>query len=80
MSDSPKKSKWQEYKEKNGLIPLDSTNLETLELTDPVAAERLSICRTCPELVSSVNQCKKCGCYIELKAKSDSAKCPLGKW
>jgi hypothetical protein len=48
--------------------------------TDEVAASRLSICRECPELIGLTNQCKKCGCVMNLKVKLAKAWCPLHKW
>lgn len=42
--------------------------------------ERLSICRTCPEYISSTSQCRRCGCFMSAKTKLKHASCPLGKW
>lgn len=41
--------------------------------------ERLSICQEC-EYYSKSKRCKKCGCFIESKARIAIAKCPLQKW
>lgn len=42
---------------------------------------RLEICQTCPEFANNnLNQCKQCGCIIQLKVKDTSSVCPLGKW
>jgi len=41
---------------------------------------RLSLCTACPEFFKSTKQCKKCGCFMPLKAKLKEAKCPIGKW
>jgi hypothetical protein len=43
------------------------------------AAERMAICRKCPELWKG-KICKKCGCVMRLKVKLAIARCPLGKW
>ena len=40
---------------------------------------RLNICNTC-EYYTSLKVCKKCKCFIPLKAKLKKTKCPLGKW
>lgn len=74
------KSKWQEYKEKNGVTPLDMLNPMTKYVEEDVAQERLSICKSCPELIKLTAQCKKCGCFMNIKTKFEAAKCPIGKW
>lgn len=74
------KSRWQEYKEKNGVTPLDLLNPQTRRTTDEVANTRMSICNGCPELIKITSQCKKCGCFMSAKTKLESAKCPVGKW
>jgi len=45
-------------------------------------AERMTICRTCPELKRKLTGsfCNICGCNMKLKTQVKSAKCPLGKW
>jgi hypothetical protein len=74
------KSRWEQYKEKNGVTPLDLLNPMTKPADVDKASERLQICKQCPELIAITNQCKKCGCFMNVKTKLDSAKCPLGKW
>ena len=39
---------------------------------------RLDICRGCPEF--DAGRCRKCGCYMKLKARIAAAHCPIGKW
>jgi hypothetical protein len=80
MSDQPKKSRWQEYKEKNGVTPLDLLNPKTRKIDESQAIERMAICKACPELIPVLDQCKKCGCFMEFKTRLEAAKCPLGKW
>lgn len=74
------KSKWQEYKERNGVTPLDVLNPKTRRTTDEVANTRMDICNSCPELIKLTSQCKKCGCFMLYKTPLESAKCPIGKW
>lgn len=74
------KSRWEEYKEKNGVTPLDLLNPMTVPATKELAELRLSICQKCPELRKITHQCKKCGCFMNVKTKLNSAKCPIGKW
>lgn len=45
-----------------------------------LANKRFDICLSCPELIKSTHQCKKCGCFMKLKTKLNDATCPLGKW
>jgi len=74
------KSRWQEYREKNGSTPLDFLNPQTRYADDNLASSRMSICMSCPELRPIVNQCKQCGCLMNAKTKIEASKCPLGKW
>jgi hypothetical protein len=74
------KSKWQEYKEKNGVTPLDLLNPKTKKSSEELATVRMGLCNTCPELIKLTKQCKKCGCFMSAKTKLQSATCPIGKW
>jgi hypothetical protein len=74
------KSRWQEYKEKNGVTPLDLLNPMTKHSSEELQSTRMSICKTCPELIKLTNQCKKCGCIMTAKTRLEAAKCPIGKW
>ena len=72
---------WQKYKQNLGdtrVWDLVNPNVSRL---DPEAAEaRFLICKSCPELISITNQCKKCGCFMTAKTKLSLATCPLKKW
>lgn len=74
------KTRWEEYREKNGSTPIDILNPLTKKVDSSISDYRYEICKTCPELVKISNQCKKCGCFMSLKTKIESSKCPLGKW
>ena len=74
------KSRWEQYKEKNGVTPLDLLNPNTKPATEEASNERYDICLSCPELIKISKQCKKCGCFMSIKTKIESAKCPIGKW
>lgn len=39
---------------------------------------RIEICKQCPSQLLGV--CRKCGCFINLKAAVKSQECPLNKW
>jgi hypothetical protein len=46
-------------------------------------AERLQVCRACPEkrdIVRGLMLCGKCGCVCQFKAAIQRASCPIGKW
>lgn len=43
------------------------------------AKKKLEICITCDRF-TSLKTCKKCGCYIPAKVRSEKSKCPLGYW
>lgn len=74
------KSRWQEYRDKNGVTPLDMLNPNTKRAEDNLAKQRFDMCLSCPELIKLTVQCKKCGCFMAAKTKLESAKCPIGKW
>ena len=74
------KSRWQEYKEKNGVTPLDLLNPMTKHSSEELTKSRMLICKACPELIKLTNQCKKCGCIMSIKTKLEAATCPLQKW
>jgi hypothetical protein len=46
---------------------------ETLE-------KRLGICDTCEHYIKKTTTCKKCGCFMSIKAKIVHLNCPIGKW
>lgn len=74
------KSRWEQYKEKNGVTPLDLLNPMTKRSSADLSESRMSICQGCPELIKLTTQCKKCGCIMSIKTKLEAAKCPIGKW
>ena len=74
------KSRWQQYKEKNGVTPLDLLNPMTKPADKELSKLRLEICLDCPELIKTTKQCKKCGCFMAAKTKLEKATCPIGKW
>lgn len=74
------KSRWEEYKERNGVTPLDLLNPKTKPTQEEISNARYDICLQCPELIKITKQCKKCGCFMNVKTKLESAKCPIGKW
>jgi hypothetical protein len=40
--------------------------------------KRLELCASCEYLINK--RCLKCGCFIEVKTRLATSKCPVGKW
>jgi hypothetical protein len=74
------KNKWQEWKEKNKAMPWDILNPKIGSVNENIYKERILICSSCEHLTKSTFQCKKCGCFMKLKAKLPHASCPINKW
>lgn len=47
---------------------------------EEIRKSRIEKCNSCSHLFSMTRQCKKCGCFIDAKAKYKKAFCPLSKW
>jgi hypothetical protein len=76
-----KSSNWQKWKDNLGdTRPWHMVMPGTKKVSTALAAERMSICNSCPELIKLTTTCKKCGCFMKLKTRLDGANCPLGKW
>lgn len=73
-------SRWEQYKAKNGVTPLDLLNPKTARAEKSLGEARLDICKACPELIQLTTQCKQCGCFMKIKTTLEAATCPLGKW
>lgn len=72
---------WQRYKKNLGETrPWDALSPNTEYVDDQTQQDRLNTCLICPELIQITKQCKKCGCFMNLKTKMAKAACPLGKW
>jgi len=39
---------------------------------------RIELCNSCEHLINK--RCLKCGCYIEVKTRLATSKCPIAKW
>lgn len=48
------------------------------KVTDEGYKERLALCKECDKLIDAT--CLKCGCYVEIRALSKTARCPANKW
>jgi hypothetical protein len=60
--------------------PWDIFNKNFEKVSDEIYKTRIDLCLECEHLVKKVNQCKKCGCFMSVKAKLPHAECPVGKW
>lgn len=60
--------------------PWDLFNPQEARVSEDVFNERLDECSRCPQFIKATKQCKKCGCFMSLKAKLENATCPLNKW
>ena len=72
-----------EYAKKNEKIDLRSipSRIKNIMLHDQdIIDKRLSMCQGCEHFISATSQCKKCGCFMKVKTKVATARCPVGKW
>ena len=44
-----------------------------------VIDKRWDICKGCDFLTEN-NRCEKCGCFMKIKHRLATARCPIGKW
>lgn len=76
-----KLSAWEQYKKNLGdTRPWDFLDLNAEYVDSSVRETRLSLCKSCPELIQLTSTCKKCGCFMTAKVKLAKASCPLEKW
>ena len=74
-------SAWQQYKNNLGdTRPWDIMNPNVERVNENESESRLEICKACPELIQMTKQCKKCGCFMSVKATFKNSSCPIGKW
>lgn len=76
---------WKDFKKDNiekarVARPWDILNPEIEHATEEEEKARFQICLECPSLIQLTKQCKKCGCFMQVKSKLKDAKCPIGKW
>ena len=45
-------------------------------------AERLAVCKRCPQYGKFFRRphCKVCHCFLEIKGRLPGEQCPLGRW
>ena len=58
-----------------------SDRLKNVMLHDQdIIDKRWAECEKCEFLIKPTNSCKKCGCFMKVKTKVATARCPIGKW
>lgn len=60
--------------------PWDMLDPNAGRVSDEVLDDRLRICSGCEHFIKLTRQCKKCLCFMRLKAQLPKAECPVGKW
>jgi|TARA_B100001939_G_C16442080_1_gene405268 hypothetical protein len=55
-------------------------NPDSLLVSDEIYEERLNICKSCEWYDPEPIRCKKCGCWLQNKARMGLDSCPIGKW
>jgi ribosomal protein L32 len=60
--------------------PWDLLNPREPRTEEELKAHRLSICESCEHFRQTTRTCRLCGCFMDLKATLDRAKCPAEKW
>ena len=45
-----------------------------------IIKKRLDICSKCEFFISPTSQCRKCGCFMKVKARLANQVCPVDKW
>ena len=51
-----------------------------IKVSPEIAKKRLKICKSCPHLLKRTGNCKKCGCFVDVKTLYQDQYCKLGKW
>ena len=54
--------------------------IETIHAPEIIVKSRIEICDQCTELFKLTRNCKKCGCFVDMKARLKNIECPLKKW
>jgi hypothetical protein len=60
--------------------PWDLLNPNIENVPDEIYANRIVTCYGCDNFIKMTSQCKKCGCFMNLKCKLPHASCPIGLW
>ena len=47
---------------------------------EDIVNKRMDLCKGCEFLLKPTNNCRKCGCFMDIKTKIATSRCPIGKW
>jgi hypothetical protein len=47
---------------------------------EEVADKRMQLCLDCEFFIKDQCRCSKCGCFMKVKTRLDTSKCPVNKW
>ena len=61
-------------------IPMIKGNMNKFFVPNEVYEERLAICKECIYYSSILGQCKRCLCFMKIKARIAPMECPQGFW
>ena len=61
-------------------IPMTKGNMNKFFVPNEVYEERLAICKECIYYSSILGQCKRCLCFMKIKARIAPMECPRGYW
>lgn len=67
-------------KEQEEFITRQRELQEQETLQTPGARERYQVCQKCDRFWPVVKGCSECYCFMPLKTRIQSMRCPLGKW
>jgi hypothetical protein len=74
------KFKGWEFQKDASVKPWDLLNPQEPRARHDIVDQRMEICRSCTHFISFTQQCKKCGCLMNLKTRLAKAECPVSKW
>lgn len=60
-------------------MPLLDLTRKSRYVADAEKTRRVKICKECP-MLTKLQRCKQCGCFVGLKTRLTTERCPLEKW
>ena len=69
-----------DIKEDRPAKPWDLLNKKVGRVSEAIAEQRYSVCKSCDELSELTRQCSLCNCFMKLKVTLPNAECPKGNW
>lgn len=56
------------------------TAMGDILVSTEIEKTRIEVCNSCEHLFNLTRNCKKCGCFVDAKAKIKGQHCPINKW